>query len=98
MAIQIRGRSSSPARKQCRLPRCNKAHLETEGFGRRKFDHRRLRNMIGEVIVIGDLQLRDGSSVDEHDRLGERMYDIVSRLPGFVSIKSFKADDGEELT
>ncbi|MGY4429364.1 heme-degrading monooxygenase HmoA [Bradyrhizobium sp. F1.13.1] len=54
--------------------------------------------MIGEVIVIGDLQLRDGASVDEHDRLGARMYDIVSRLPGFVSVKSFKADDGEELT
>ena len=51
--------------------------------------------MIGEVIVIGDLQLRNGASVDEHDRLGARMYGIVSRLPGFVSVKSFKADDGE---
>jgi heme-degrading monooxygenase HmoA len=54
--------------------------------------------MIGEVIVIGDLQLRNGASLEEHDRLGERMYNIVSQLPGFLSIKSFKADDGEELT
>jgi heme-degrading monooxygenase HmoA len=54
--------------------------------------------MIGEVIVIGDLTLRDDAPRDEHDRLGERMYGIVSGLPGFLSVKSFKAADGEELT
>lgn len=54
--------------------------------------------MIGEVVVIGDLKLRDGVQAGEYDRLGERMYGIVSRLPGFLSVKSFKADDGEELT
>jgi heme-degrading monooxygenase HmoA len=54
--------------------------------------------MIGEVIVIGDLKLRHDGSMDEHDRLGERMYGIVSDMPGFLSVKSFKADDGEELT
>lgn len=54
--------------------------------------------MIGEVIVIGDLKLRHDAPVDEHDKLGERMYDIVSRLPGFLSVKSFRSDDGEELT
>ena len=54
--------------------------------------------MLGEVIVIGALKLRDGASADEYDRLGERMYGIVSGLPGFLSVKSFKADDGEEIT
>jgi len=54
--------------------------------------------MIGEVIVIGDLKLRRDVSLAEYERLGERMYDIVSRLPGFLSVKSFKAEDGEELT
>jgi heme-degrading monooxygenase HmoA len=54
--------------------------------------------MIGEVVVIGGLKLRDGVSLAEYDRLGERMYNIVSGLPGFLSVKSFKADDGEELT
>jgi heme-degrading monooxygenase HmoA len=54
--------------------------------------------MIGEVIVIGDLKLRDGVRLDEYERLGERMYGIVSRLGGFLSVKSFKATDGEELT
>ncbi|WP_441238377.1 antibiotic biosynthesis monooxygenase family protein [Bradyrhizobium sp. 930_D9_N1_4] len=54
--------------------------------------------MIGEVVVIGDLKLRDGAQAEEYDRLGERMYNTVSGLPGFLSVKSFKADDGEELT
>lgn len=54
--------------------------------------------MIGEVVVIGDLKLRDDASPNEYERLGERMYSVVSRLPGFQSVKSFKATDGEELT
>ena len=54
--------------------------------------------MIDEVIVIGDLKRRNDASVAEYDRLGERMYAIVSGLPGFQSVKSFKAADGEELT
>ncbi len=54
--------------------------------------------MIGEVIVVGDLKLREDAAIDEYGRLGQRMYDIVSRLPGFLSVKSFKADDGEEIT
>ena len=54
--------------------------------------------MIDEVIVIGDLKLRDDVPLNEYERLGERMYGIVSRIPGFLSVKSFKATDGEELT
>lgn len=54
--------------------------------------------MIDEVIVMGDLKLRPDASMDEHDRLAERMYGIVSQMPGFLSVKSFKSDDGEELT
>jgi heme-degrading monooxygenase HmoA len=54
--------------------------------------------MIDDVIVIGDLKLRHDAAIDDHDRLGERMYGIVSQLPGFLSVKSFKSDDGEELT
>lgn len=54
--------------------------------------------MIGEVIVVGDLKLREDAAIDEYGRLGQRMYDIVSRLPGFLSVKSFKAEDGEEMT
>ena len=56
------------------------------------------QKMIGEVIVVGDLRLREGADTDEYGRLGERMYSIVSGLPGFLSLKSFKAEDGEEIT
>jgi heme-degrading monooxygenase HmoA len=54
--------------------------------------------MIGEVLVVGDLKMRQGVSQDEYDTLGERMYSIVSNLKGFQSVKTFKADDGEEIT
>jgi heme-degrading monooxygenase HmoA len=54
--------------------------------------------MIGEVLVVGDLKMREGASQDDYDRLGERMYNIVSNLKGFQSVKTFKADDGEEIT
>jgi heme-degrading monooxygenase HmoA len=54
--------------------------------------------MIGEVIVVGNLNLRDNAALDEYKPLAARMYDIVSALPGFLSVKSFRADDGEEIT
>jgi heme-degrading monooxygenase HmoA len=54
--------------------------------------------MINEVLVVGDLKLRQGASQEEYDRLGDRMYSIVSQLPGFQSVKTFTADDGEEIT
>ena len=54
--------------------------------------------MNGEVLVIGDLKLREEAALDEYDRLGERMYAIVSKLPGFQSVKTFKADDGEQIS
>jgi heme-degrading monooxygenase HmoA len=47
---------------------------------------------------LADLKLRDDAALNEYERLGERMYSIVSGLPGFLSVKSFKASDGEELT
>jgi len=54
--------------------------------------------MIGDVIVVGDLKLRDDADMGAYGQLGERMYGIVSKLPGFLSVKSFKAEDGEEVT
>jgi heme-degrading monooxygenase HmoA len=54
--------------------------------------------MIGEVIVVGKLKLRDGTDLDEYNALGQRMYGIVGQLPGFLSVKSFKAEDGEEIS
>ena len=53
--------------------------------------------MIGEVIVVGYLKVREGADLDEYGRLGGRMYDIVSKMPGFLSVQSFKTDEGEEI-
>ena len=36
--------------------------------------------MINGVLVVGDLKIREGASQDEYDRLGERMYRLVSNL------------------
>jgi heme-degrading monooxygenase HmoA len=54
--------------------------------------------MIGEVLVIGDLKLREDACLEEYNPLDERMYSIVSNLPGFQSVKTFKADDGERIS
>jgi heme-degrading monooxygenase HmoA len=54
--------------------------------------------MIGEILVVGDLKLQSDASEAEHNRLGEYMYGLVSQMPGFLSIKSFQAADGEEIT
>src|SRR5437868_88632 len=76
--------------------------LRSSGLGlllsRREFAQRMDGNMIGEVVVIGDLKRRDDAPLNEYDQLAARMYNIVSRLPGFLSVKSFRATDGEELT
>jgi len=37
------------------------------------------KGMIGEMIVLGELKLRDGADLEEYNGLGERMYGIVSR-------------------
>src|SRR5262249_37232672 len=88
---------------QCRATRNNTGRELELSFGRllsSRHGHStdKGRNMIGEIIVVGDLKLREHAPLDEYARLGERMYGIVSRLPGFLSVKSFKAEDGEELT
>jgi heme-degrading monooxygenase HmoA len=54
--------------------------------------------MINEVLVVGDLKMREGATLDEYGRLGERMYNIVSNLRGFQSVKTYKAEDGEQIT
>src|SRR5215813_11411774 len=75
-----------------------KSYCRSDALALRPSGQRTDGKMIGEVIVIGDLKRRDDAPLDEYLRLAERMYNIVSHLPGFLSVKSFKATDGEELT
>ena len=39
--------------------------------------------MINEVLVVGDLKLREGAALGEYSRLGERMYNIVAIFRAF---------------
>jgi len=59
---------------------------------------RKGKKMINEVLVVGDLKIRDGASRMNTTGWTKRMYGIVSNLPGFLSVKSFKADDGEVIS
>ena len=54
--------------------------------------------MVNEIIVIGDLEMREGVSMDEYNKLLGKMYKIVSSMPGFQSVKKFTADDGETVS
>ena len=54
--------------------------------------------MVNEIIVIGDLEMREGVSMDEYNKLLGKMYKIVSSIPGFQSVKKFTADDGETVS
>ncbi|MFZ5863946.1 MAG: antibiotic biosynthesis monooxygenase family protein [Nitrospirota bacterium] len=50
------------------------------------------------VVVVFRSRLRQG--VDEHTllKLGERMYELASVMPGCISYKDFTAADGENVS
>ncbi len=54
--------------------------------------------MVNEIIVLGDLTLREGVSMEEYNKLLGKMYKIVSGMSGFQSVKKFTADDGETIS
>lgn len=54
--------------------------------------------MVNEIIVIGGLTMREGVNMDEYNTLLAKMYKIVGNLPGFQSVKKYKADDGEIIS
>jgi hypothetical protein len=44
--------------------------------------------------VLIRTQLRPDADVAAHDRLDARMFERVQTIPGFVSARSYRADDG----
>lgn len=49
------------------------------------------------VVIVFRSRVRQG--VDEElGRVGERMYELASSMPGFLSYKDFVAEDGENVT
>ena len=49
------------------------------------------------VIVVFRLRVRDGVEEGELLRLGQRMYELGSSMPGFLSYKESLAEDGEYI-
>jgi heme-degrading monooxygenase HmoA len=50
------------------------------------------------VIVVLGTELRKGADVADYVARSERMDELVRQIPGFISVKSYTADDGEEIT
>ncbi len=51
--------------------------------------------MIG---VIFSTKMRVDADLEEYNRWGERMYELVQQIPGFVSVTSYSDPDGGEVT
>jgi heme-degrading monooxygenase HmoA len=50
-----------------------------------------------EVVVIFKTHLRQGADSDAYRRTSRRMHELVEQIPGFISIKAYTGEDGEEI-
>ncbi len=58
--------------------------------------YRRVKDPKG-IGVLLKTHLRDGADIATYERTSRRMRELVSRIPGFISIKGYTSDDGEEI-
>jgi heme-degrading monooxygenase HmoA len=50
------------------------------------------------IVVIFRARIRKDANLDEFGALAQRMYELVSTMPGFRGVKDYLADDGEAVT
>lgn len=50
-----------------------------------------------EVVVIFKTHLREGADSEAYRKTSRRMHELVERIPGFISIKAYTGEDGEEI-
>lgn len=50
------------------------------------------------IVVLFRSKLVPTASVDGYDVMAKEMDDLARTMPGFIDVKSFKAEDGERLT
>ena len=48
------------------------------------------------IVVLFSATVREEARA-EHDETDDRLYGIVTSMPGFVSYKSYTSEDGEEI-
>src|SRR6058998_4318214 len=63
---------------------------------RRRMSYRRVKDPT-EVIVIFKTHLREGADSEAYRKTSRRMHELVEQIPGFISIKAYTAEDGEEI-
>src|SRR5438445_11216397 len=66
------------------------------GLERRQLPYRRVKDPT-EVVVIFKTHLREGADSEAYRRTSRRMHELVERIPGFISIKAYTGEDGEEI-
>jgi heme-degrading monooxygenase HmoA len=50
------------------------------------------------VVVLFGTKMREDANLDEYRQRSRRMNELVRQIPGFISIKGFVADDGDEVS
>ena len=50
------------------------------------------------IIALSRTQLRDDAPLSEYAETSKRMREIVSAIPGYISHKTYSAEDGERVT
>jgi heme-degrading monooxygenase HmoA len=50
------------------------------------------------IVVLFRSKLVPAASTDGYDEMAQEMDDLARTMPGFIDVKSFKAEDGERLT
>ena len=50
------------------------------------------------IVVLFRSKLVPTASTDGYDEMAQEMDDLARTMPGFIDVKSFKAEDGERLT
>ncbi|MDP9331600.1 MAG: antibiotic biosynthesis monooxygenase [Actinomycetota bacterium] len=49
------------------------------------------------IVVLFSYVMRDDADGESESKATDRMWSIVSAMPGFISYKSYKSDDGEAI-
>jgi len=49
------------------------------------------------IVVLFSITMREGAPIEEEESASQRMWAIVSSMPGFISYKEYTAADGETI-
>lgn len=50
-----------------------------------------------EIVVLFKTHLRKDADEIAYGKASKRMHELVEAIPGFISIKGYRSDDGEEI-